>query len=232
MLIFVHLPKTAGTTLARIIERNYGSAAVLSLYGSSTGEELATMSAAALAQFRAVMGHFSFGAHRFLPTPSPYITMLREPVDRVISHYYFVRRQPEHYLYDTARRLTLRDFVVECGTEEPNNDQTRLLAGHCGPVRSRALDDEMLVTAKRNLRDHVVVTGISEHFDESVVLMKRRLGWRTPFYSSENVSSGRPPRGQIDVETLQVVEAYNQLDLDLYRHARSLLEVEQRLYGT
>jgi hypothetical protein len=231
MLIFVHLPKTAGTTLAGIIERNYGSAAVLRLYESRSGEELARLPAATLARYRAVMGHFCFGAHRFLPDSAPYVTMLREPVDRVISHYYFVRGQPDHYLYETARRLDLREFVRQCGAEEPNNDQTRLLAGHSGPVGSQTDQIEMLMAAKQYLRDHFVVAGLSEAFDESLVLMKRAFGWRWLFYTRANVGNRRPPRSEIGADTLAVIRKSNHLDLQLYEHARTVLDSELRALG-
>src|SRR5207244_9772853 len=68
MLIFLHIPKTAGTTLATILDRNYGNA-VLRLYASTSGEELATMSGGQLDEVRVVMCHFSFGAHRFVEAP-------------------------------------------------------------------------------------------------------------------------------------------------------------------
>src|SRR3989442_9425283 len=136
MIIFLHVPKTAGTTLARILERQYGARAILRLYQSSYGQELAAIPATQLELLRVVMGNFSFEPHQFLAGPSRYITILREPIDRVISHYYFVRRDPTHYLYETSQRLSLRDFVVACGRDEPNNDQTRLLAGDCGLASS------------------------------------------------------------------------------------------------
>jgi hypothetical protein len=46
----------------------------------------------------------------------------------------------------------------------------------------------MLDIAKRNLASHFAVIGITEEFDRSLILMKRRLAWRHPFYTSQNVS--------------------------------------------
>src|SRR5689334_6319058 len=129
VLIFLHLPKAAGTTLTQIIERQYGASAILPLYDSSFGEELTVLSSSRMDNVRVVTGHVYFGAHAFLSRPSTYITMLRDPIDRVISHYYFVRGDPSHYLYDHAQKLSLKEYVEFCDRQEPNNDQTRLLAG-------------------------------------------------------------------------------------------------------
>src|SRR4030095_2657311 len=126
LIIFLHLPKTAGSTLARIIERQYKANAILHLYPSSFGEELAAIPQNRMELVRIVMGHLYFGAHAFLSQPCTYLTMLRDPVDRVISHYNYVRHQPSHYLYHEACRMSLRDYVEFCGRQEPNNDQTRL----------------------------------------------------------------------------------------------------------
>ena len=42
--------------------------------------------------------------------------------------------------------------------------------------------DEMLEQAKHNLRDDIVYFGLTERFDESLVLAKRRLGFRSILY--------------------------------------------------
>jgi hypothetical protein len=230
-LIFLHLPKTAGTTLARILDRQYRLAAVLRLYHSSSGAELATMPQAELERVRVIMGHFKFGAHQFLSRPSCYVTVLREPIERVISHYFSVRRSPTHYLYDVARGMSLSEFVVACGPDEPNNDQIRLLAGDAGLDNSGRSGQHMLAAAKQHLNDHFVVTGLTEDFDRSLLVMKRALGWTTPFYVKENVTRHRPPKERISEETLQVIAAHNQLDIELYQHARALLQANVQLHG-
>jgi hypothetical protein len=231
VLIFLHLPKTAGTTLAHILARQYGDAALLRLYESTSGEELASIPRSQLDGVRVVLGHFSFGAHRFIPYPTPYITVLREPIARVISHYSFVRRSPTHYLYDTARRLSLGEFVVACGLDEPNNDQTRLLAGYnCGPA-SVASAEEMLARARQHLRDYVAVAGLTEDFDRSILLMKHAFGWKTPYYARENVSGWRLPWRGVSDETLGVIAAHNQLDLELYHFAQGIFQGQVIQHG-
>ena len=228
VLIFLHLPKTGGRTLSRIIEHQYGSNTILDLYQSSFGEELATLPQRQLNHLRAIRGHFYFGAHTFLSRPSTYITILRDPIDRVISHYYFVQRDPTHYLYRSSQEMSLRDYVITCNLAEPNNDQTRLLAGKDHASRSGACSPEMLAAAKRNLRDHFAVVGLTEEFDRSLILIRRVLGWRHPFYMRQNVSSFRPRKEDIPDETLRVIQAYNELDCELYRYGKELFQEQIR----
>ncbi len=231
LIVFLHLPKTAGSTLARIIERQYDSSAILPLYESMLGEELAAIPQNQMDRLRIVTGHLCFGAHEFSARPCTYITMLREPIDRVISHYHFVRNDPSNYLYELARKMSLKEFVESCGRQEPNNDQTRLLAGPGHTARFGICSDEMLDMAKRNLAKYFSAVGVTEEFDRSLMLMKRILGWRTPFYTKQNVNQHRPRKENVPLETLRVIQAYNELDIELYSYARELFRKQVCLQG-
>jgi hypothetical protein len=226
LLIFLHAPKTGGTTMMRIIERQYPAGSVLGRYDSSDGAELANLPPDELERLRAVGGHFRFGAHDFIARDTVYVTMLRDPVARVISHYHFVRQRPEHDQYQAATALSLRDFVRSSGSAEPNNDQTRLLAG--GMSDDHPTPDDMLAAARRNLRDGVAVVGLTEEFDRSLLLMRREFGWDRPFYLRENVTRGRAHRGVISAETRRMIEDFNALDRALYEEARTLFEAGLR----
>ena len=240
-LIFLHVPKTAGSTFRHIIERQYNSNSILHLYASDFGEELAAISPNQIDRLRVVMGHFYFGAHNFLSHPTTYITFLRDPIERVISHFYYARHAPAHHFYDSARKMSLNEFVEyssrmsnESGTALgyfSDNDQTRQLAGQCGVPSFGTSSDELLKIAKKNLAEHFAVVGITEKFDHSLILISRLFGWRHPFYTKQNVTRRRPHKEQLPRETLSVVEANNELDLELYRYAKKLFQDQIRAQG-
>jgi hypothetical protein len=217
-LIFLHLPKTAGSTLRRILERQYGSDAVLGLYESTFGDEVATLTPEQMGSTRVIAGHFYFGVHEHLSGPWSYLTFLREPVERVVSHYHFVRRQPEHYLHEAALAMSLPEYVRFCGEAEPNNDQTRLLAGAAMASADGTSAPAMLPAAKRNLDSHAAV-GLTEAFDASLVLMRRVFGWGRPFYVRQNVREQRSGSQSVPADEREVIRTYNALDVELYRHA-------------
>jgi hypothetical protein len=217
LLIFLHIPKTAGRTLLGILERQYGSNAVLDLYDSSFGDGVASLTPAQIGSKRVIAGHFYFGVHNHLPGPFRYLTFLRDPVERVTSHYDFVRRQPDHYLYEAASAMSLPEYVQFCGGREPNNDQTRLLAGSEMVSSDGTAAPAMLPAAKRNLDRHAAV-GLTEAFDVSLALMRRTFGWQRPFYVSRNISGRTRTAAPPDV--LELIRAYNTLDVELYGYAR------------
>jgi len=85
--------------------------------------------------------------------------------------------------------------------------------------------DEMLERAKENLREELVFFGLTERFDESLVLAKRRLGFRAILYRSEaRVNDNRPRGDTVPDELAQAAERCNLYDIELYRYATELFE--------
>lgn len=96
-LIFLHVPKTAGTTLNRIIEWQYNPVSIFTVDPHrirATAARFKTFPEERRRRLRVVRGHLVFGIHEFLPQGAVYITMLREPVARLLSSYHFILRRP------------------------------------------------------------------------------------------------------------------------------------------
>jgi hypothetical protein len=165
--------------------------------------------------------HVEYGLHEHLAEPVSYFTLLREPVERALSHYYFAR---EH----------------RCAPEDPGlpehlaasveaNLQTRLLAGLQGQDESLS-PAELLARAQANLRACTVV-GLTERFDETMLLLRKVYGWRWPFYERQNVSKKRPLQAAIPAPILRQIEANNSLDMALYTLAQELFAAQVGQYG-
>ena len=80
--LFLHIPKTAGTTLRSIVDQNLGPVNVLTYYNQNSRQLQDNLDAYLTFKpnFRAIIGHFRFGFHKLLNRPSTYITFLRHPV--------------------------------------------------------------------------------------------------------------------------------------------------------
>jgi len=219
-IIFMHIPKAAGQTLYGIIGRQYRRQEILILKGNVGEVEPPPRDTAA----KIIVGHVPFGFHRYLDRPSTYVTFLREPVSRIRSLYRYIATSPRHHLHDSVSGVTLLEFVSgEMDTEEVENGQVRQISG----LTEGVPDAAALARAKQNLESCRVV-GLTERFDESVVLLKRALGWRTPFYVPMNVTEGGPPSDRTDAEALRIIEHRNALDIELYRFAYDLFEEQIR----
>ena len=232
--IFLHIPKTAGTTLHRIIDRQYPPEARHWITRHDVGvEAFKRLPLSHRAALRMVRGHIPFGVHEYIPRPARYWTILRRPIERLISYYYFVQREPEHYLYDYANTpgMTLRRYLEERVSLQTDNFQTRLISGIWTDVGYGECDEATLGLAKKNLEEHFALVGLTERFDESLMLLKRTFGWGDVFYKRRNVTEGRPRREALPAETVAVLRAHNQLDLELYAFAKELFEKQVRDRG-
>ena len=178
-------------------------------------------------QFRLVYGHMPFGIHEAVGRPARYFTIVRNPVERVVSHFHYVKREPRHQLHEevVGSHMTLHDYVTSGIAGELVNGQTALLAGlEQGTLGS---ETSVLDRALANLQTHFAAVGTTEDFDRSVVLFKLALGWSKPVvYESYNVTGGRPPLSSIQRKTIDEIEAQNQLDDALYRAVGERFETQ------
>ncbi len=162
---------------------------------------------------RLLIGHFSYGFHEALPFPADYITLIRDPVPRVLSMY-------AHRTAHQGLTRALADYVAEARDWEVDNGQTRRLAGLAGSI---SITPRQLEQAKANLRTMRVV-GVTERFDEFVALLGIELGWRPHAYLTRNVSEDRPRERDLDPAILEAIRERNALDVDLHRYAGELMD--------
>jgi hypothetical protein len=242
--VFIHVPKTAGTTVRSVIrtsepgERNRRPGP--NVFKGGGGADPTTLEklrdephALNLDEVRVLLGHQPFGISEHLERAFPdrefrYFTFLRDPVERSISHYFEVLRQPRRVFDDgepgeelapLPPSTTFHD-AVEAGYLH-DNLHTRMLSG----VEPFGLvTDDMLERAKRNLRDRFALVGLTERLDESLVLVKQRLGFRSILVASQRVNASRPRGSEVPAELRRAAERHNRYDIELYRFARKLFE--------
>lgn len=233
-VIFLHIPKAAGSTLNKIVEKQYDSNTVFKINGNCPQEsinEFKKLTEVQREQIRLVNGHMPFGLHEFLPQPYTYITMVRDPVERIISSYYFVLQTSGHYLNKkvTSSNMSLNEYVGSGISKELNNGQVRLLAATNAKSKNVGFGQcsvEMLQLAKKNLQENFSVVGLVERFDETLLLLKRTFGWKNLFYVKHNVTKSRSDKQEISKNTLKLIEKQNSLDIELYKYVQERFELQ------
>jgi hypothetical protein len=238
-LIFVHIPKAAGTTLHKIIDRQYASRLVHRCDVQVPGAfgKFLALGEARRARLRCLKGHLPFGLHEHLPGAFTYITVLRHPVQRFLSKYHYLLKMPA-----LAERLgipgdalaSIARFADLQEERAASNFQTRLLAGCLDPRRPHApydpLPADAVERAEANLRVHFSSVGLVENFDESLLIMKQVLGWGHVCYARRNVNARRPAADRAGAEVLSRIERLNALDMRLYDVAAALFDRQVRAY--
>jgi hypothetical protein len=239
-LIFLHIYKTAGTTLNRILESQYNPLLIFTIdpHGiRATAERFKTLSERRRRRFRVVRGHLFYGIHEFLPQGATYVTMLRDPVARLLSSYHFILRWRLHPLHRRfkAERLGVEDLIRL--TPNRQNLQCKFIAGvgriedvnvltKPAEVASSGISDERLLEiAKENLVRSFRVVGLAERFQESLSLMMIRFGWEIPFYQKRRVSK---VSAEVETALAEMIREHNRLDVELYDFAKKIFEESVR----
>jgi len=215
MLAFVHIPKTAGTTLHKILVHQYPKSRVFIHHDTNGPPDAALAETISKSGAELIVGHFSVGLHHHLPGLR-YITCLRDPVSRIASHYRHAHHDPTHYLHQAARSMTLAGYAA-CGRSgELDNGMTRMLAGmsdfHHDPV-----DESVYQRALHHLETYFDAIVLTEQFDASILLAAERLHWPTPWYVKRKQGRGGKP--SISPESHAAITAANEFDIRLHRWA-------------
>jgi hypothetical protein len=235
LLVQIHIPKTAGSALRRVLNREFGDRfgkAPNTFTHPQVAEERLRARVAGEGGVAplAIAGHIVFGLRDVLPEDSRYVTVLREPVERTLSHYgYLVApRDPQERQHgllarDTPYRpeLSLAE-ALEDPRYLPDNLQTRMIVCRRSPFEE--LPRDALQRAKEHLRMRFAFVGVTERFDEFAAVLAKALGWEPRVPPRKRVSDGRPEREGVSPETLRALEEHDALDLELYALACELQE--------
>ena len=219
-LLFLHIPKTAGTALVRAIEPLFEPEERLRLYNRTDiqtvpPKQFPSLSLERRQRLKFVAGHFRYGLHELLPQPARYITVLRDPVERIRSLYDHFRVKPQPGEADwhnwiTREQADLRRFFLEKPSRQMDNFMVRMLSGQDAPFGG--CTPAMLEHAKRHLETFPVVL-FQDDMQTGLTALSNLLG--KPIRPLRNVNVS-PHEAATPDETRSLIAARNALDMELY----------------
>ncbi|HEV7457997.1 MAG TPA: sulfotransferase family 2 domain-containing protein [Roseococcus sp.] len=134
-LIFLHIPKTAGTSLHDVLTGYFRSDEIC----PERRRDLSQKPQEYFEPYRFFSGHFTAESIARVPGRKFAFTILRNPHERIVSLYYFWRRHSEAVIRANnlagprlARELTMKEFLSLDAPIPRNyikNEMTRVLAG-------------------------------------------------------------------------------------------------------
>ncbi|WP_243039094.1 sulfotransferase family 2 domain-containing protein [Dyella sedimenti] len=240
MKYFIHIPKTAGTSLrAAVFGAKLGCGKVRAVYSA---EDYAALTDNGGCESNTLFfGHFSFGIHQLLGDASPqYVTVIRNPVDRVVSLYNHHMRFPSspYHAMLNEQRLSLIDFVEGCITPETNNEVVRNLSASydrlplwCDRVANRwwqlsrglptrQINEKFrLRLALRNVKRYFKHVGLVEEIEVTGNFLEQWMHLRPGSVVIPRENEYRGERVTLSAGERVAIENANELDLELYQCA-------------
>lgn len=226
-IIFLHIPKTGGTSLIDIMEQQYGT------MSRSPDSDFIDMSE--WVKFneelncKAVAGHFPYGIHELF-ADYHYITILRHPVERIVSLYYYIIALTGSGRDWWAEQGVYQGINLEKFIELPlvnlSNGMVRQLSGqdfyYQFASNQVSIDDYELAVSRLSK----MTVGITEDMTTTIKKFSGKFGWKVgrviPHLNKTSIKNGNYRSGDLYRIYSRIMDR-NQFDTLLYHTAKVML---------
>lgn len=223
VLIFIHVPKTAGTSFYNLIEANYepGSRFVFNINkGKNPIPRL--MKQLRKRSIKAIYGHGTFGLRELCPR-AKYVTFVRHPVSHTLSNYHYIRTSPHNRFHKQVRGMSFSEFILSLADLRQDNLHYRQLTNTLFRIEHPEFYSRKIVPDYHQL-DYAL--GSIDHiyrFDElalAVEDMAAQFNWQHTQLGHLNASNKKDTI--VSEEDLHNILSINALDWHIYRRSVSL----------
>jgi hypothetical protein len=208
--IFIHIPKTGGTTINTAMNKTSWQTEVNFNYRHILKET-----------------KYSNSGDIFLPENflkySRYniFMMFRNPVDRIVSEYYFLKERQE---FVNLLKPSPKNFEEFYRNKQSTNYMVGFLVGKriYDTNYTTRKDLDKVVKAIESIPIHV---GIFENYEESMAYFKSITGidWGEKV-EAKRMTLSRPKVSELKQEIIDEIMALNSLDVELYQYGLTLFE--------
>lgn len=222
--IFLHIEKTAGTSLVDYMRNSVGKK---NFY--YTRPELLNdpdKVKLELDHYTALAGHIQYDQINKNYPDAFKITFLRDPIERMISFYYFVKEGPETVDPITVKSKSMDffeflEYCEECNDRRFVNGMTYKLANDCK-------EESRLDSAKENLKKMDFI-GLQEYFDDSLAMLSSQTGWKpVEVAPTSNITKQKSSKSELSSKIIDKIVELNKDDIELYKYGLNLFEKNKK----
>lgn len=213
-IFFLHLPKTAGTSLKKVVTDQYPFHRCVLIYSHDPGFYHSIKNRVTRADV--VFGHIFYGIHNVFGVEGKYVTFLRNPIDRVVSFYnHQLVHNDSNYHMEVKAGMSLLSMLESEQYHQLNNHMVRLISGYQGTEQIHS--EDILRNALAVIEKDFTFVGLIEKMASSMSLLRGELKWKKSItFPRLNVAPSKSYL-QIDSVTTEAIIEYNKLDILLYQ---------------
>lgn len=237
ILYFLHIPKTAGTSLNNLIKSQFPKEKV---YPYATYHQVYTNTKLNLDNFDIIAGHFTHSYIQNMIRPVKIITMLRNPLSRVISAYNHFMREPVHnYEFNKFKKCPIKD-AINMYPWLFSDQQTKHLGWSENvlkmprykiPIpfsienwlefRQNLNMEKIFQNACKNI-DNMFLFGFTDRLEEFTKILFEKMEWNVPVEipKSNIAKENQVQENEINERVIKRIEELNSYDNRLYQYAR------------
>jgi hypothetical protein len=246
-IYFFHIPKTSGSSFHRYLISAFGEANMSPL---TSWDDILSYSGT-VGNWKVWVGHFGGMLPLILPSWPRMVTILRDPVDRALSHINHHKRNP-YQLLQCAKGMSVLEFCHHPKLRrELDNSQARYLASlsfaqmllrsnrHKGCAAAPVAFMEALFSMDQQygLLDSAIramsemdMVGLTEAHHQTLELFARKFNMPAPpeAYHVAKAEPSQLKRADLSAEELECLQELTQIDQIVYECARKRFEHECR----
>ena len=225
-ILFDHLPKCAGTTINTYLVSHFPKRLVFQTNGQNPSESVGrfqSLSERSRYRYRLILGHLAHDLLDYVHPGTITLTIFRDPIDRIVSHYFYVRQNPHHYLHDRVMKsnIQLKDYTSSGLGSELRNWYTTHFSGYSLEDAEKCPEDSVR-RAFDIISERYDVFGFQDNLAESVNRLRNSARLYEPFGSqARNITPNRTGLKDIPAEVKQIIAEANHLDIRLYALLKS-----------
>lgn len=213
-VIFIHVPKTGGTTINAAMNETYWQTKPDFNYRHIDSVSMISNSAD-------IFKPSNFEKYQSFKI----FMMLRNPVDRLISEYSFIKERRQFMGLLNPKPKNFEDYVK---SHQTFNGMLKFLLGHRMyskiKINSNDLDDVL-----NAVEEIPIYVGIFEDFGKSLMYFSEKTGvsWKNKI-EVKRMTFNRPKVEEIPSNLIKLIHESNQLDVELYNETKVIFEEETK----
>ena len=227
-ILFDHLPKCGGSSLNVYLEAHYPKRKTFSTNGlnpTASVDDFKNLSQCKRHGYDLVKGHLVDRLLDYVHPECLKVTVFREPVDRIVSHYYYAKRTPAHYLYSKihSSEMSLEDYATSGLSGELRNWYTTHFSGLTADDAERTPEEAITKAFDVVLKRYDII-GFLNDFSSFTEALRTQAELRYEYQNKKvNVTKDRQNIHDVAQSAIIKIQQVNHLDIALYKKIKDAI---------
>ncbi len=227
-ILFNHLPKCGGSSLNTYLGTQYPENKIFAIEGSDPRKSVdlfKTLSQEERYSYDLITGHNANELLDYVHPDCLKITVFRDPIHRIVSHYYYAKDTKDHYLHSKINelKLNLEQYATLNLSDELRNYYTTHFSGLTISDAEKNPEDSV-TKALEFVLERYNLMGVLDEFETFITKLKNQAQFKEEYENQRvNVTKDRPSINNISPSTIRKLEEVNFLDVAFYKKITEII---------